>query len=296
MAKFCSYCGKPLPESGVCDCAESAAANAAVSAAPAQPAAPAAPAQPAAPAAENAYVKKTREAVSQSVPFVKDYWKDPMTATRHVLQQKNMGLAAVMMILNALVTGLLLFCVYSKLGSALRGASKQMFGGKVDVEVPFFSSMLMGILMAAVALALSAVVLFAILRMVRIDASFSYVIMAVGVNSILCTACLVLALLMALLGWTTGVLICVLLGMVAWVFLGTLLLVKVFGASISGAMQVITGLLFTAVLVLNVWIGGKFALNAAREIEIEGEELGDTIDTISDQMEDMSIEDFLMGF
>ena len=29
MAKFCTYCGKPLPESGVCDCEEAAARAAA---------------------------------------------------------------------------------------------------------------------------------------------------------------------------------------------------------------------------------------------------------------------------
>lgn len=292
MAKFCTYCGKPLPENGVCDCPESAAAR---PAAPVEPAPQPAP-QPAVPLSENAYVKKTREAVSQSVPFVKDYWKDTMDATRHVLQNQNMGLAVVMMVINALVTGLLLFCTFSKLGSALRSASKKMFGGKVDVEIPFLSSLLLGMVMALVALALSALVVFVVLKALRINAGFGHVVMAVGVNSIPCTLCLVLALLMVLAGWTTGVLIFLLLGMVTWVVMGAMVLVRVFNTPVSSMMQLCCCVLFAAVLVLNIWIGGKLALTAAGKIEIDDEELSDTIEEIGDYLEDIDLEDLILQY
>ena len=153
MAKFCTYCGKPLPENGICGCEASEAAKAAREAEasqtpvgapdPVQAESAAQPSEPvsesaasndpsgnsaqsaagAAPAAENVYVQKTKAAVSQSVPFVKDYWKSPMNATVRVLKEKNLALSIVMVIVNSLVTGLFLFTCMSK----VTGSFKSMY-------------------------------------------------------------------------------------------------------------------------------------------------------------------------
>ena len=171
MAKFYTYCGKPLPESGVCDCEESKAA--------AQQQPQGQPQPQAQPISENIYVKKTKAAVGQSVPFVKEYWKEPMNATLRVLRDKNMALAIVMMVVNAIVTGLLLFAGYAKIG----GSIKDAIGSRIDISVPFFTDLFLGIVIAVVALALSVVVLFLLLKICKVDANITYVIMAVGVNS-----------------------------------------------------------------------------------------------------------------
>lgn len=328
MAKFCTYCGKPLPESGVCDCEEAAARAAAAREAPpaADTAAPdtvpepadaaaqtasasepgeaeARTAEPApetgaaaaknTPITENVYVKKTKEAVNQSVPFLKEYWKEPMQATLRVMREKNMALSIVMMVVNALVTGLLLFTCFSRLAGEVRSASRGLSGlfggsGRVDVSVPFFTHLLMGVLMAALALALSALALFALLKLLKINASFSYLVMAVGVNSVLCTACLVLALLCALFGWATAVLLFLLLAAAAWVILGVLLLVKVFGVRISGLMLTLSSALFAVVLALNCWLGGKLVLGAAGQIKVEDVKIKEAIEEIGDlDLEDL---------
>ena len=284
MAKFCTYCGKPLPESGVCDCEESKAA------AQQQPQQPQGQPQPQAqPISENIYVKKTKAAVGQSVPFVKEYWKEPMNATLRVLRDKNMALAIVMMVVNAIVTGLLLFAGYAKIG----GSIKDAIGSRIDISVPFFTDLFLGIVIAVVALALSVVVLFLLLKICKVDANITYVIMAVGVNSVPCTVCLVLALLLAIFGWATGVLLALLLSCVAWGALGFLLLTKVFGVKVTGLLVTLGSVFFTVVLALNLWLGSKLVLSAGGQIEIEGEKISDTIDDFGEQFEDMDFEDIL---
>ena len=328
MAKFCTYCGKPLPEDGVCGCEASEAAKAAAEAASAaepeavaasveEPIAAAAEAAPAsepeaspesAPsavqedaAAGNEYVKKTKAAVSQSVPFVKDYWKTPMNATLHALQEKNMALSIVLMVVNALVTGLFLFACLGKVTSSAKSAFKEMaslFGGsaRVSISTPFFSALFSGILIAVIAMALSALFLFALLKILKINASFGYVVIAVGVNSVLCTACLILALVCALFGWVAPTLICLMLGVVVWAVLGVLLLTRVFGAKVSGLMLTLTSVFFAVVLALNCWLGGKLAIGAAGQIKVEDVKLKEAFEEMEDQIDDMDFEDIMDQF
>lgn len=329
MAKFCTYCGKPLPESGICGCEASEAAKAAKEAAasqtpagvsdpvqaesaaqPSEPvsesAAPNAPsssaqsAAEAAPAAENVYVQKTKAAVSQSVPFVKDYWKSPMNATLRVLKGKKLALSIVMMVVNALVTGLFLFTCLSKVTGSFKSMYKEMsglFGGsaRVSISTPFFASLLYGILIAVVALALSALALFVLLKIFKINASINYVVMAVGVNSVLCTACLVLSLLCALFGWFTPTLICLMLSFVVWVVLGVLLLIKVFGANVSSLMMTLSSALFAVVLALNCWAGSKLSIKAAGQIEVADVKLQESFEEIEDEMGDLDVGEILDG-
>ena len=223
--------------------------------------------------------------MNQSVPFVNEYWKEPMNATLRVLRDKNMALAIVMMVINAIVTGLLLFTCCAKVGGIL----KDSFGSRVDVSVPFFTDLFLGIVIAAVALALSAVLLFLLLKACKVDASFTYVIIAVGVNSVPSTVCLVLALVLAIFGWATGVILALLLSFVVWNALCFLLLIKVFGVKVSGLLLTLGTVFFAVALALSVWLGGKLTLAAYGNIEVEDTKISEMFDMI----EDMDAEDIL---
>ena len=337
MAKFCIYCGKPLPESGQCDCELSAAARAAAAnPAPEEPAvepaaetaaAEPAAAEPAAPAgdtgstaaepteaagdaapqagpaqgtpiSENEYVKKTKAAVSQSVPFAKDYWKDPIGATRRVLQENNMALAIVMIVVNALMAGLLVFTCLAKLSGSMKSLVRDLGGlfgesMRVSVSAPFFPSLFYGILMSLLAMALSLLILFVLLKIFKINAKFSYLLMTVGVNSIFCTACLLLALLCALFGWVTPMLICLVLSVVVWGILGVLLLTKLFGVPLSGLMVTLAAVFFTLVIGVNLWLGSKLSMAALGQVKVEDVKISEFLDEAEDQLDDMDLEDIL---
>ncbi len=282
MAKFCTYCGKPLPENGQCDCPESAAARAqqAQQAAPQPGAAPQAQAQP---LSENEYVQKTKAAANALVPFLKAYWKDPMGSTVAAMREKNLGVPVLLMVINALLAGLVLFVSFARLLSPLSSL--------MDLSVPFFPPFLLGIVMAAIGLALAAVLLFLLLKVLKINASFTYVVIAVGANSLPYTACLVLALLLALFAWATGIVIALVLAGVVSCVLAVALLTKVFGVQITGAAATLIAVFCAAALLLNCWLGSKLALSAAGSIEVSGDSISDLID----EMEDFDISDILGG-
>ena len=310
MAKFCTYCGKPLPEDGVCDCELSAAARAAAAqqaeaaAAPAEEPAPSAPAgeggaqaAPAAPAAENVYVKKTKAAVSQSVPFVKEYWKNPIQATRRVLQENNMALAIVMIVVNALITGLLVFACLAKLAGGIKAGFKAMgglFGDsmRVSVAAPFFPSLFYGILMAVIALALSVLILFLLLKIFKVNLKFSYLVITVGGTSVFCSAILVLAILFSVFGWVVPVLFCLVLGAVVWGVLGILLLTKLFGVPISGLLVTLASVFFALVIAVNCWLGSKLSLQALGQVEIEDTKISEALEELEDMDPEEIIEQF----
>ena len=279
MAKFCTYCGKPLPESGQCDC-EASKAAAAQQAAPQPQAAPQAQAQP---LSENEYVKKTKAAANALVPFLKAYWADPMGATVAAMREKNLGVPVLLMVINVVLAGLVLFTSFARLLSPL--------GKLADISVPFFTHFLLGIVMGIVGLALAAVLLFLLLKLLKVNASFTYVIIAVGANSLLYSGCLVLALLLALFGWATGILIALVLAGVVCSVMAVVLLTKVFGVKVSGAAAALAAVFCAAMLLLNCWIGSKLVMSAVGSIEVEGESISDTLDEISD----MDFSDLLGG-
>lgn len=342
MDKFCTNCGKPLPEDGVCDCMtsreeteasevpeetplEPAASETTVTEEPAaveaaaeepvgedsstveeaaagEPAAEEAaaaeqpdveplfqkemPQEPpmfqAAPAEESAFVKKTKETLGGLGAFCKDYWHDPMKATVTVLKAREMRMSVIMMVINVLLSGLVLFAAGSRFLNAVVKATMGLFGGSADVEMPFFLSMFMGMATAVVALALSMAAVFALLKLARINARFSYVVMAVGINTVFCSAALVLALLFILFGWVGGVVLALFACAVFWCVLLTLLLVRVFGVPMDGLRLVVTGLLLTVVVALTVWAGSNLASEAASEMSVAGYSFGDNLDDMED--------------
>ncbi len=342
MARFCTYCGKPLPESGQCDCEASAAAHAAQETAappaspaetpkPAEPAAQAAPEAPAAeePAApeapptpeappanpepdqtppgagpqpnyqaapeaqsaslgDNAYVKKTKAAVGQTGPFVKEYLRDPAAATLRALREKNRSLAVVLMVANAVVTGLLLFVCYARVAGEFREILWD-WSGRVSVEVPFFSMFLLGIVLAAVVYFLAALGLFALMRLLKVRVRLSHAFLAMGVNSVFCTVCLVLALILAAIGWAGGVALALLLTAVVFLVTMVLLATKVFGASAAGRMLPVTALVLAVVLALSCWLGSRIALGAGESIRVDGYRIGDAMEDLMD----LDVEDIL---
>lgn len=323
MSKFCAQCGKPLPEDGVCDCqaaapeetqavnqeAPQAEPQAAAQEAPqAQPEAapqeaPQAEPQPefqpgaqsaadapmfqaaAAPAGENAFVKTVKETAGRAVTFLKDYWRDPMKATVAAMKAKDMPLAVVMMVINILLSGFVLFAACSKFIGALMNATLGFFGSSAEIGVPFFTSMFMGMLTAVVALALSMLAVFALVKLARIHAGPEYIVVALGLNTVFCSAALVLALLFAIFGWFTGVALAMILCAIVWCVLLVLLLTKVFGVPMTGLHVTVAAVVLTVALGLTCWIGGKLTGQVADGLSVDGYSVGD-MDDLFDGMEE----------
>ena len=136
MDRFCTYCGKLLPEDGVCGCQpeEEETTSLDTTKENAQVAEPQAPGETApqecctqtdmaedlpmfhaAPAGENVYWKKLKEPLGRLTFFLRDYWRDPIKTTTGVLKARDSALAVTMMVLHVILAGFILFVASSKI-------------------------------------------------------------------------------------------------------------------------------------------------------------------------------------
>ena len=303
VERFCTYCGKPLPEDGVCGCQpdteETTSLDTPRESAPvAEPKAAEETAaqesctqtdmaqdlpmfQPA-PASENLYWKKLKEPMGRLKSFLLDYWRDPIKATTGVLKARDSALAVTMMVLHVVLAGLVLFVASSKLlhtaVESVAGAS----GGRTDIYVPLFTTWMVGARIAIIALALSVLAVFVQIKLTRVNAGFYYVLLAVGVNTVFSSAALLLALLFILFGWWMGAALALVLGAVFWCGLMTLLLVKIFGLPMTGSHLTMAAVLMTVVLSMTVCTGGKLCEQATAGMYVAGQSLEDRLDDWTD--------------
>lgn len=303
MERFCTYCGKPLPEDGVCDCqtaqeettsldttqenAQVAEPQAAGEAAAPERCTPTDMAEDlpmfqAAPPGENLYWKKLKEPLGRLTFFLRDYWRDPIKTTTGVLKARDSALAVTMMVLHVILAGLVLFVASSKSLHAIAESVAGASGGRTDIYVPFFTTWIMGARIAVIALALSVLAVFVQIKLTRVNAGFYYVLLAVGVNTVFSSAALLLVLLFILFGWAMGAVLALILSAVFWCGLITLLLVKIFGVPMTGAHLTMTAVLLAAVISMTVWTGGKLCEQATGGMYIAGQSVEDRLDNWTD--------------
>ena len=303
MDRFCTYCGKLLPEDGVCGCQpeEEETTSLDTTKENAQVAEPQAPGETApqecctqtdmaedlpmfhaAPAGENIYWKKLKEPLGRLTFFLQDYWRDPIKTTTGVLKARDSALAVTMMVLHVILAGFILFVASSKILHTIVESTAGASGGRTDIYVPFFTTWLMGARIAVIALALSVLAVFLQIKLTRVNAGFYYVLLAVGVNTVFSSAALLLALLFILFGWGMGAALALILSAVFWSGLITLLLVKIFGVPMTGAHLTMTAVLLAAVISMTVWTGGKLCEQAAGGMYVAGQSVEDRLDNWTD--------------
>lgn len=288
MAKFCTNCGNPTDENGVCpNCAAAPTATAAPTAAPTATAT-------AAPAAENQYVAITKTAVKQTIPFAKSYWKTPMEATAEIVRGKNMALAAVLMVIYAIVNGLLIFTIYSTVISKV-GSIYAIFSGSSDMglSAPIIPMLIAGIGIAIVALVLTVGVVFAILKLCKNNADWKAVVIAVGCNTVALTLCLALSIVCIFLGIYSIAAVLVVLNIVLWMLLTILIPNQVFGVSYNGAAILVGAVAIAVAIYLTAMMVGKMNIYAVSSIETPLGSIGEVSEAAIEELTDFSVTDIM---
>ena len=266
MATFCKYCGKALQDGEICSCpqAQAEAAQMYQSQQPQQPPQgypqqppqgyPQPPQQgypqqgypqpPQQPAAPNPVVV----ALQKLLPYLKSYVSAPISAAQNLMAQKDITFAAVLLGIQVIVGGLLLFsfvgAFLNNLGIALFAPMivtfKLLSGGAVlsqisdlaeelmdsmdldDLGVEFSASIPMsiifGILAAAVAIAVFVLVAFAVGKIAGSNCSVQDAVVAAAAHSPLVTVLLLLSFLFFLFFMPLGV-IFLALAILTWVVL-----------------------------------------------------------------------------
>lgn len=167
----------------------------------------------------------------QRIPgFLKSYIKTPVSAVQALVNTKDVIVACVLLIVQVIVSGLLLFSGlnslvdsvstrdYSKLGYVVVSAVDAFNTGLKNDEPSFGMSLLAGILLAVICVAVYVVVIFAAARFAGAQTSFVDAVVAAGGHSLYVTALLALSFIAFFIMFELGVILLA-AAMLTWVVL-----------------------------------------------------------------------------
>ena len=335
MANFCKYCGRTLQDGEICTCPQAQAEAAQMYQGQQPPQGyqqppqgyqqgyqqpPQGYQQPAAP-------KPAGAAFQKIVPYLKSYIKAPVSTAQGLIAQKDIVFAAIMLCIQAVAGGLLMFSFvgsYLKnLGAALLAPAlvsfKLLSGGKVysqitelaadlmdevadsELSVKFSASipmsLIFGILAAVVAIAVFVLVAFAICRIVGSKCSIQDVAVAAAAHSPIVTVLLLVSFLFFLFFMPLGV--CFLaLAMLAWMILAvpTLLALAPSASQDKFWACTIVGILLTLLVGgFAVHTFGSMAVGHAT-VKVKGQKeqtINDLREDVEDALDDMDVDDLM---
>lgn len=281
MAKFCKHCGAQLADGQICSCPQ-AQAEAAQQPPQQQP-----PQQSQQPPVNNNYYPPqqppqggyyqppqpsqqpggyqqpgggyqmpavppvVKQAAGNVAPFFKTYFRAPVEAAQVLMGRKDLPLAIMLLAIQAVVSGLVLFSALSKLTSMILDAAGGGFGfGGPSISPSFLVSLLSGAVFSLVCAVAFSAILFGIAKIMKSNVSFPDALIASGANSIFVTVLLAASFVGFILSIKLGF---VFLGaaVVAWIVMGVPTAQAITPTADQGKfwMLYIVGILLTFVVV-----------------------------------------------
>lgn len=307
MARFCKYCGTQLEEDQVCSCPQAqfeAAQTQQQDSSVQQAAAPqpqAAPQQQAAPAAPS----PIGIAFKNLIPFCKAYLRSPVEATRAAISQKDVILPIILLLIQAIAAGLVIFSLLNKVCRSIQSlifaamglsSFSSLFGGGPTISASFIMCLIYGILASVIAAAIFVVVIFAAAKLMKSTCTIQDVLIACGANSLFVTVLLLLSFILFFLSIKIGIVLFV-LAMLTWVIMGVLTTQAVAPGAEQGKFWILYIVAVLVALLVGGWISSKFfglSINATK-ISYGGESItiGKALDDIGDLDFDEILEDML---
>ena len=287
MAKFCKYCGTQLNDDQICACPQAQAEAAAAQKAYQQPQQVYQPQQPqqayqqpqAAPAAPAA-PSPIATAFKNLIPFLKAYFQSPVNAARSVVAQNDFLLAIILLLIQAISVGLMIFSLMSKLCGTLEGivlsvmgfagmGSNSLFGGVVGptVGASFPMCLIFGIVASVIAIAIFAVIVFAVAKIMKSTCSFKSALIACGAHSPFVTILFLLTFILFFLSIKFG-LIAFLFAMLAWVVMSIPTIQAVTSGTEQGKFWISCIVAVLVAMLVGGWVSSKFLGMSAKATTI----------------------------
>lgn len=242
VMSFCKYCGSQLADGQLCSCekaraARQAAASQTASTPQFQQTAPNPQFQQAAPNPQLGQAKqaaaqaqtKVLNATKNVTPFLQSYFKNPVQAIRGVIEQDNLTMAITLTVIRALTMSLAIFGVLHSLCKFIQKTAMQSMGGfnldnigaGVKISAPILESLLYGILIAVIGMALFVLLLFVMVKIQKGTMSIRAIYEASACNGILTSLLLLLTFIFSLFS-IQAALVFVALSLLSWVVFGIL--------------------------------------------------------------------------
>ena len=266
MAKFCKYCGTPLEEGQVCSCAGAQAAP--------EAAAPVATATaPAAPSALNS----TFTAVKND--FL-SYLRTPDATVRAALN-KGLKIPAIFAGINALAA----FFYCWKLIASMLGGIMDAFGAGAyasKVTYPVFLLLVIGILLAAVYIGLSALGLFCVSKLTKKELSFTQSLTVASYHSLVPTLLLLVGTLLGFISLPAQ-LIVLPIALIVWSIFAVRDAKEYAGlnATLAGKNLLIQTLVTVIVVVVAVYLTYQLMIWGIGEVSADGYTLREAFEAMS---------------
>ncbi len=266
MAKFCKFCGTPLEEGQVCNCAGAQAA-AQPNAAPAAPVA--APAAPAAPSKAKGLFEELKNIALAAL-------KAPATGSAQLAASANkLPLAGILAGINAIAIFLLLWRLLAGLIGSLTGLAGA-FGAQIEVSYPIFPMLLAGIVVAAAFIVLYGVGLFLFAKLGKVQIAIMDALVIAAGYSVMPSALLLIATLLGFLSPVLG-LIFMIVAIWTWMISMNQAAREYTGViAIRSLKELALTIVIRLVIVLLVyWLSSAVISWSITELAIEGTKLSD---------------------
>ena len=244
----------------------------------------------------------TVHAAKSLKPFLTQYWTSPIQAVRTAVAEKNLTLAVTLTIIRAVVVIALLWSMVGKVAGILRtgfgtlGAISSMLGSSAAMTVKGnpLGSIVFGLLIAVLGMALFTLLLFGLTRIFKSGGSILDVYIANSANSGVTTAILLLAFVCSLFSLGLGLGLVVLACFSAVLF-GGLSAQAVCADQNSGMFWLCYLAGVAVILLVSWWLVPALVMQAVGGITLSMNGESITVGKILKQLEDAGISNILSG-
>lgn len=225
--------------------------------------------------------------LSQILEFIRSYFKRPVETTLSTVEEQNNALPAALFIIYALSCGVQLYAMFHGFCDTIESLLQDLFGVfamTLMLEVPFFASMLFGILYSALFILLMSLSFYCCSKILRENCSIGTALRTTLSQSIVPSIFMVLAAAATLISPWAGILI-YFLSQIAWIVLMVLGLSTLSAQSQSGRFWFpFILVLFAGLLIFN-FIVSQTIWSLVQEIAITYDDVTMTIREIMESEE-----------
>ena len=247
--------------------------------------------QPQRPAAPNPFVI----ALQKILPYLQSYVKSPVNAARDLVAQKDLIFAGVLLGIQAIATGLLLFGILQSVCgsiSGLMGFTGVLLGNSVSVSANIFMCLIFGILAAAAAIAIYVLIVFAVSKIMGANCTIQDAATAAAAHTPFVTVLLLAGFILCLLVLWLG-LVVFMVAMLSWIVLTIPTVQVLAGNSDQGKFWICSIVGVLAALLIGGWASTNLGAMAVGYITVKSGNESMTINEMGQQLGNLDLEDIL---
>ena len=246
--------------------------------------------QPQPPTAPNPFVT----ALQKLLPYLQSYIRTPVSAAQEMVAQRDMVFAGVLLGIQAIAAGLLLFGILQTVCGAISGlvVIGVLMGNGVSVSANFFICLIFGVLADAAAIAIYVVIVFALCKIMGLNCTIQNVATAAAAHTPFITILLLVSFILCLLALRLGLVVFA-VTVLSWIVL-TVPVLQTFAANPNqGKFWICTIVGVLAALLIGGWASTNLGAMAVGHITVKSGSESMTLNEMGRQLGSLDMGDIL---